>query len=897
MFTLIAAALAVAPATAFAGTYVENACIEGYPWEQAEITSYFELENNCPDQMDLSLQVPTSPGQHYGHYVYGVSDGKPIESVRVKMWGSNGTSNLTRQGFLVCAAVCDFSRIVTVSGPNGVGSGDFELTVENGGLPVGARRVMIVGDCMGPGICQPGAALHFSDIEITYRDDNPPVVSLVVPQGWQKENVPVSYSAEDPGAGIASARLSIDGIEEPLLECGIAEFPDFWDFCPPLNASSLDILASDLPNGAYTLRFVVTDYAGERSEVTRTFKVDSTSPPAPDDVVVTPGRNGWVNRGVVDLDWPYSESQDESTTESGVAGTYYDIEGPDFSSDPPPRYIAGATNSIGVRLTGYSTVNLSIWTVDAASNESERTPLTLNLDTYVPNPPLVDSIAPFNRTDLAGGRGVSWSNYNAGPSGICGAKLAFSRLASFNPGEDPDDLSAEGDLDSYDLAPSELEALPQGDVSLHIRSFSCAGLAGAIAHVPVLIDFGAPTVSAHAGPEWLSETDIFRLRAVDPVQGGGNSGIASLEYSVDGAAAVFSDAEQQSLQLGPGRHTVTATATDRAGNFSEPSTFAVNVDASAPTGAFEQRDAQDPRSIAAVVEDSDSGISEARLEYRDQTGVWRRIGETRGGAQSFRIAAQLPEGLPAGEYPLALVAYDKAGHATTITSFADGSTARFTAPLRKSANLKLSVSASTGKKRWTTLAFGRWGEGFLARGTLKSADGSALSGRSIEVAATPEQGIEGEPITTTTLADGSWRVNLKSGQNRTIRARFLGDATVAPTSAVARVLTAARLTLLPRRQQIRSGETLNLRGRVSGTPFAQPENGKRIVLQWRAGGRYGSVRKTLHASDDGRFVYRFRYINRGSKAVTFRIRAVAPAEQFWPFERGQSDSIDVTVTP
>ena len=87
----------------------------------------------------------------------------------------------------------------------------------------------------------------------------------------------------------------------------------------------------------------------------------------------------------------------------------------------------------------------------------------------------------------------------------------------------------------------------------------------------------------------------------------------------DGQPVVASDVRQVDVTVsGDGQHSVTATATDRAGNVSAPASLAVRIDATAPVSTATVDGAA--RAVTVTATDATSGV--ARIEYAIGTGAW-----------------------------------------------------------------------------------------------------------------------------------------------------------------------------------------------------------------------------------------------------------------------------------
>lgn len=124
------------------------------------------------------------------------------------------------------------------------------------------------------------------------------------------------------------------------------------------------------------------------------------------------------------------------------------------------------------------------------------------------------------------------------------------------------------------------------------------------------------TPSGSAGTAgWFRSPVRVHIAGVDD-----RGGRLRIESRVDSAQPVVTEAVRQTdvRVAGDGRHTVTATATDRAGNASAPAELAVRIDATAPVSAATVDGAE--RSVTVTAADATSGV--ARIEYAVGTGAW-----------------------------------------------------------------------------------------------------------------------------------------------------------------------------------------------------------------------------------------------------------------------------------
>ena len=131
----------------------------------------------------------------------------------------------------------------------------------------------------------------------------------------------------------------------------------------------------------------------------------------------------------------------------------------------------------------------------------------------------------------------------------------------------------------------------------------------------ILVDNTAPVASDNADATWRNTDVTVTLNAVDA-----ESGVASVEYKVDGAAS-WSTGTSVSIptSLGDGQHSVVYRATNRAGVTSAPRTATVKIDATAPSAgdpvvAPVATYARGTVDLSSTVSDPDSGV--ASTSYR-----------------------------------------------------------------------------------------------------------------------------------------------------------------------------------------------------------------------------------------------------------------------------------------
>jgi hypothetical protein len=108
------------------------------------------------------------------------------------------------------------------------------------------------------------------------------------------------------------------------------------------------------------------------------------------------------------------------------------------------------------------------------------------------------------------------------------------------------------------------------------------------------------------------------------------------------------------------------------------------------------------------------------------------------------------------------------------------------------------------------------------------------------------------------------------------------------------VRTAASLHAAPR--ALRTGESVRLWGRIRSRGAALPRRGKLVAIQYyETSARRWRPVLVVRSDHGGRFLarYRFRYV---TGAATIRLRAVALAEERWPYAPGASRPVTVRVS-
>ena len=446
----------------------------------------------------------------------------------------------------------------------------------------------------------------------------------------------------------------------------------------------------------------------------------------------------------------------------------------------------------------------------------------------------------------------------------------------------------------------------------------------------VLIDNNPPahprSLSLGGGEDWRRVND-FDLGWANPDQGraspiGGASwrilGPAGFDSGVQFAAG-RNLTELRDLRVPrPGVYSAQIWLRDEAGNEAPTSAVAVPLlfDDVAPGVAFEAASGTGiPDAIRADVADEHSGAAAGTIHYR-RLGVqqWTELptkfeaGETPAAA---RLVANVPDSLDPGTYVFRADASDAAGNTASTTRRADGTemALRKVPPppaVQKAANTAAIPAAKTrvfAHLRWrhrrgprVTVPFGA---GAALSGRLVSADGAGLAGRRLRVVSRPSRGAlaRRRVDTVRTGSHGGFRLALLAGPSRRITVSYRGESGLAGARRPALALRVRGGVVFhagPR--ALRTGQVVRLQGRVRTRGAPLPRRGKVVAVQYyeSAAHRWRPVlmSRTDHS---GRFQarYRFRYV---SGAALIRLRAVALAEERWPYAPGASRSVTVHVS-
>jgi hypothetical protein len=363
---------------------------------------------------------------------------------------------------------------------------------------------------------------------------------------------------------------------------------------------------------------------------------------------------------------------------------------------------------------------------------------------------------------------------------------------------------------------------------------------------------------------------------------------------------------------------------DEAGNANPSSAIevAMRLDDVPPGIAFEAAPdpagADLPTTVRAKVSDEHSGVGSGRIAYkRVNAEHWielptkREEGE---GPGAGRLAAPVPS-LEPGTYVFRADAEDAAGNSASTTRRADGTEMALrklpppvgpSRPAGQADNPRSAPRAKTrlfAELRWrkrrgqsVTIPFGA---GALLSGRLLNAAGAGLGGRRLRIVSRPSRGALARRRVEIVRAGprGGFKLALPAGPSRRITVSFAGERGLDPARRAAlslRVRSAAILQAAPR--DLRTGQTVRLWGwvRTRGAPV--PRRGKLVAIQYyESDSRLWRPVLVTRSNHSGRFRarYRFRYI---TGTARIRLRAVALAEERWPYVPGASRPVLVRVS-
>jgi hypothetical protein len=465
-----------------------------------------------------------------------------------------------------------------------------------------------------------------------------------------------------------------------------------------------------------------------------------------------------------------------------------------------------------------------------------------------------------------------------------------------------------------------------------------AGNSACLFPVAVRIDNHPPAhprnLSLVGGEGWR-RVDDFDFSWSNPSQGPA-SPVAGAHWRITGPAG-YDTGVKLASSLGissladrvlprPGVFTFRIWLRDEAGNADSSSAveLPMRLDDLPPGIAFEPvpdpTGAELPATVCAKVSDEHSGAAKGRISYRRVNSEhWielaSRLGEGEG-AGSSRLVAPVPSSLEPGTYVFRADVEDGAGNTASTTRRADGTemalrkTPPPVGPSRPAVRQGDGARSAPGAKtrlfavlRWrkrrgqsVTVPFGA---GALLSGRLLSAAGAGLAKRRVRVVSRPSHGALAprQIEVVRTGPRGGFKLALRMGPSRRITVSFAGERGLdraRRTPLALRVRGSAILKAAP--HDLRTGQTVRLWGRVRTRGAPVPRRGKLVAIQYyESDSRLWRPVLVTRSNHSGRFRarYRFRYI---AGTARIRLRAVALAEERWPYAPGASRPVLVLVS-
>jgi hypothetical protein len=366
----------------------------------------------------------------------------------------------------------------------------------------------------------------------------------------------------------------------------------------------------------------------------------------------------------------------------------------------------------------------------------------------------------------------------------------------------------------------------------------------------------------------------------------------------------------------PGTYAIEVWLRDEAGNEAPgtAATMPLRFDNVAPGVAFEPTadpvGSALPETVRAEVSDAHSGPARGEILYRRLNAErWTDLPTklVTVGPDRAQLVARVPGDLDPGTYLFRADASDGAGNAASGSRRADGTEMALrklpTAPLAERRAATQAKSRLFARLRWRRRSGTRvtvpFGAGAALTGRLLDAEGAGLAGRRLRVVARPSRGAHSRRRIETVQSGehGGFRLPLAAGPSRRITVSYRGEPGLTGSRRAGltlRVRSGVVFAAAPRHLQ--RGESVRLWGRVRARGAPLPRRGKLVAVQYyESEARRWRPIMVVRSDHSGRFRarYRFRYVS-GTAAI--RLRAVALAEERWPYAPGASRPLAVRVT-
>ncbi|AMJ69566.1 adhesin [Enterobacter cloacae] len=412
-------------------------------------------------------------------------------------------------------------------------------------------------------------------------DDVPERLGALNPGDSTNDTTPTINGTAEPGSTVTIRQDGVDLITVPVDSNGT------WTFTP----------ATPLGNGTYTFTAVTTDGAGNTSQASGgfTLTVDTTPPAAATIATVTDdvgGVNGPLTSGDTTDD---TQPLLQGTAPADTVITVYD--GTTLLGTATLDGSGGWSFTPVIPLTdGQHT--LTVHATDAAGNTTISTPFELTVDTVPPATPDIPAIT-VNPDGTETALNPGETTRDTTPT-LSGTGNPGDTVTIYNGGTKLDDVLVDGN-GNWTWTPAT--PLPNGtyDITLTVTNMDGTGNESAPSQpVTITIDTDAPT--APAAPVITDSVS----QITGPVPDGGTTNdprpvlsgtgtandVINITDTVNGTPTIVGTVTVDSsgnwswrpeIDIGDGTHVYTATATDEAGNVSDPSpAITITVDTVAP---------------------------------------------------------------------------------------------------------------------------------------------------------------------------------------------------------------------------------------------------------------------------------------------------------------------------
>ncbi|UMN22275.1 BapA/Bap/LapF family large adhesin [Acinetobacter baumannii] len=545
---------------------------------------------------------------------------------------------------------------------------------------------LVDGDTVTATATDPAGNTSLPGTGTVSADITPPVVAL--DDVLTNDSTPaLTGTVNDPTATVV---VNVDGTDYPAVNNG--------DGTWTLADNTLPVLA----DGPHTITVTATDAAGNAGTDTAVVTIDTTAPNAPvlDPINATDPVSGTAEAGsTVTVTYP------DGTTATVVAGT----DG-SWSVPNPGNLVDGDT------VTATAT--------DPAGNTSLPGTGTVSADITAPVVALDDVLTNDSTPALTG-------TVND-PTATVVVNVDGTDYPAVNNGDG-----------TWTLADNTLPVLADGPHTITVTATDAAGNAGTDTAV-VTIDTTAPNAPV-----------LDPINATDPVSGTAEAGSTVTVTYPDGTTATVVAGPDGSWSVpNPGNlvdgDTVTATATDPAGNTSLPGTGTVSADITAPVVALDDMLTNDSTpALTGTVNDPTATVV-VNVDGTDYPAV-------NNGDGTWTLADNTLPVLADGPHTITVTATDAAGNAGTDTAVVTIDTTAPNAPVLDPINATDPVSGTAEAGSTVTVTYPDGTTATVVAGTDGSWSvpnpGNLVDGDTVTATATDPAGNTSLPGTGTVSAD------------------------------------------------------------------------------------------------------------------------------------------------